>query len=333
MEPIVEISNLCKSFPQKHGEPVTILRDVSLTIGAGQTLCVLGESGCGKTTLGKIIAGLSSYTSGSYRFCGKEVSELKGKDWDAFRKDVQLIHQNPYESLNPALMVFDIIANPIRRHQKISDIPQLYQQVTHLLELVGLTPVEDFVDKYPAHLSGGQRQRVSIARILAMNPKLIVVDEATSMIDTSLRISLLNTMKQIQKELGVAYFFITHDLALGKYFAKGQDAMVMYLGRIVESGGMDQLVAKPCHPYTRAIISAAVGDTGILENSGLAKYALKDADIASFSNLPTGCALHPRCPECMDGICREQVPGAYCVEEGHCVSCYRFRPESAEETT
>ena len=123
MEPIVEISNLCKSFPQKHGEPVTILRDVSLTIGAGQTLCVLGESGCGKTTLGKIIAGLSSYTSGSYRFCGKEVSELKGKDWDAFRKDVQLIHQNPYESLNPALMVFDIIANPIRRHQKSPIFP------------------------------------------------------------------------------------------------------------------------------------------------------------------------------------------------------------------
>ena len=107
----------------------------------------------------------------------------------------------------------------------------------------------------------------------------------------------------------------------------------MYLGRIVESGGMDQLVANPCHPYTRAIISAAVGDTGILENSGLAKYALKDADIASFSNLPTGCALHPRCPECMDGVCREQVPGPYRVEEGHCVSCYRFRPASAGETT
>lgn len=325
MEKIVEISNLSKSFPQKGGEPVTILRDVSLTISAGQTLCVMGESGCGKTTLGKIIAGLSDYSAGSYKFCGKEVSELRGKDWDEFRENVQLIHQNPYESLNPALMVFDIIANPIKRHRKITKIPELYEEVTRLLKLVGLTPVEDFVDKYPAHLSGGQRQRVSIARILAMNPKLIVVDEATSMIDTSLRISLLSTMKQIQQELGVAYFFITHDLALGKYFAKGQEAMVMYLGRAVETANMDDLVANPCHPYSRAIISAAVGDTGILEDSGILKYSLKDADIASFNNMPTGCPLHPRCPECMDGICCSGVPEAFDVGKGHRVACYLYR--------
>lgn len=325
METIVEISNLGKSFPQKGGDPVTILRDVNLTISAGQTLCVMGESGCGKTTLGKIIAGLSDYTTGSYRFCGKEVSGLRGKEWDTFRENVQLIHQNPYESLNPALMVFDIIANPIKRHRKITRIPELYEEVTRLLKLVGLTPVEDFVDKYPAHLSGGQRQRVSIARILAMNPKLIVVDEATSMIDTSLRISLLSTMKQIQRELGVAYFFITHDLALGKYFAKGQEAMVMYLGRAVEIANMDDLVANPCHPYSRAIISAAVGDTGILEDSGILKYSLKDADIASFNNMPTGCPLHPRCPECIEGICQKDVPEPFDVEEGHRVACYLYQ--------
>jgi peptide/nickel transport system ATP-binding protein len=325
VEKIVEISNLGKSFPQKGGEPVTILRDVNLTISAGQTLCVMGESGCGKTTLGKIIAGLSDYTTGSYKFCGKEVSGLRGKEWDTFRESVQLIHQNPYESLNPALMVFDIIANPIKRHRKITKIPELYEEVTRLLKLVGLTPVEDFVDKYPAHLSGGQRQRVSIARILAMNPKLIVVDEATSMIDTSLRISLLSTMKQIQQELGVAYFFITHDLALGKYFAKGQEAMVMYLGRAVEVANMDDLVANPCHPYSRAIISAAVGDTGILEDSGILKYSLKDADIASFNNMPTGCPLHPRCPECVDGVCRSAVPEAFDVGEGHRVACYLYQ--------
>lgn len=327
VETIVEISGLGKSFPQKQGQPVTILRDVNLTIDAGQTLCVMGESGCGKTTLGKIIAGLSDYTTGSYRFCGKEVSQLKGKEWDAFRESVQLIHQNPYESLNPASMVFDIIANPIRRHRKITKIPELYEEVTRLLKLVGLTPVEDFVDKYPAHLSGGQRQRVSIARILAMNPKLIVVDEATSMIDTSLRISLLSTMKQIQQELGVAYFFITHDLALGKYFAKGQAAMVMYLGRIIEAAGMDQLVANPCHPYSRAIISAAVGDTGILEDAQFRKYSLKDADIASFGNMPSGCPLHPRCPECMDGVCQKTNPPSFTVEAGHQVCCFHYQAE------
>lgn len=325
MEKIIEITDLGKSFLRKRGEPVTILRDINLSISAGQTLCVMGESGCGKTTLGKIIAGLSDYSTGSYRFYGKEVSQLRGKEWDKFRESVQLIHQNPYESLNPALMVFDIIANPIKRHKKITKIPELYAEVTRLLKLVGLTPVEDFVDKYPAHLSGGQRQRVSIARILAMDPKLIVVDEATSMIDTSLRISLLSTMKQIQEELGVAYFFITHDLALGKYFAKGQEAMVMYLGRAVETADMDDLVANPCHPYSRAIISAAVGDTGILEDSGIRKYALQDADIASFNNMPAGCPLHPRCPECIGDICRQDVPPSFEVSDGHKVACYLYK--------
>ena len=190
MEKLVELSGLGKTFPGKAGKPVAVLRDLNLTIFSGQTLCVMGESGCGKTTLGKIIAGLSDYTTGSYRFCGKEVSQLRGKDRRAFRESVQMIHQNPYESLNPALMVFDTIANPIKRHRKITKMSELYEEVTRLLKMVGLTPEEDFVDKYPAHLSGGQRQRVSIARTLAMNPKLIVVDEATSMIDTSLRISL-----------------------------------------------------------------------------------------------------------------------------------------------
>lgn len=332
MEKIVEICNLGKAFPGKAGKQTTILRDINLTISSGQTLCVMGESGCGKTTLGKIIAGLSDYTSGSYRFCGKEVSQLRRKEWEAFREGVQMIHQNPYESLNPALMVFDIIANPIKRHRKIRKTAELYNEVARLLKLVGLTPVEDFVDKYPAHLSGGQRQRVSIARILAMNPKLIVVDEATSMIDTSLRVSLLSTMKQIQQETGVAYFFITHDLALGKFFAKGQNAMVMYLGRAVEMANMDDLVAHPCHPYSRAIISAAVGSTGILEESGALKYNLKDADIASFHNMPTGCPLHPRCPECMDGLCQENVPESFRVGEQHTVACYLYQAAASENS-
>ena len=325
MEKIIEVSGLGKAFPQKRGNPVTVLRDINFTIAAGQTLCVMGESGCGKTTLGKIIAGLSGYTSGSCRFCGKEVSQLRGREWSEFRESVQMIHQNPYESLNPALMVFDIIANPIKRHRKITKIPALYDEAARLLELVGLTPVEDFVDKYPAHLSGGQRQRVSIARVLAMHPKLIVVVEDTSMIDTSLRINLLSTLKQIQEQLNVAYFFITHDLALGKYFAKGQRAMVMYLGRAVEAAGMDELVANPRHPYSRAIISAAVGDTGILEDSGFHKYELKDADIASFHNMPAGCPLHPRCPERISGVCGQDMPPLYEVGGGHQVACHLCR--------
>lgn len=321
MTDLIKLTGLGKAFPQKHAPAVKILRDINLAIGEGETLCVLGESGCGKTTLGKIIAGLSSYTSGSYTYQGKEVSKLKGKAWTEFRKGVQLIHQNPYESLNPALMIFDIIANPIKRHEKIRDTAELYKRVTQLLELVGLTPVEDIVDKYPSFLSGGQRQRVSIARVLAMNPKLIVVDEATSMIDTSLRVSLLTTLRDIQEKLGVSYFFITHDLALGKYFARGKKVMIMYLGKIVEEAPTDTLISNPAHPYTRAVISAAVGSSNILERRIIEKYTLLGTDIPSFTRIPTGCPLHPRCPEMIPGECDRIVPDLYDLGSGHRAAC------------
>ncbi|MDU3013491.1 MAG: ABC transporter ATP-binding protein [Flavonifractor plautii] len=325
MSELLRLSGLGKTFPQKFGSETTILRDIDLTIRQGETVCVLGESGCGKTTLGKIIAGLSTYTAGSYQFEGEEVSQLKGEAWKRLRTSVQMIHQNPYESLNPALMVFDMIANPIRRHEKIKDMGLLYKKVTELLEIVGLTPVKDFVDKYPGFLSGGQRQRVSIARILAMNPKLIVVDEATSMIDTSLRISLLGTLKRIQEERNVSYFFITHDLALGRYFARGQRVAIMYLGRSVEEAPTDVLVAAPKHPYTKAILSAAVGSSDILERYHGERYTLQGTDIPSFQHIPDGCALHPRCPQKMAGLCDCMLPPLYSVGEGHWVACHLYK--------
>ncbi|HJA68264.1 MAG TPA: ABC transporter ATP-binding protein [Candidatus Mediterraneibacter cottocaccae] len=327
MSDLIEISGLGKSFRQKHGEDITILREISFSLGKGETLCILGESGCGKTTLGRIVAGLADYTKGSYKFEGREVSSMSKEEWNEFRNSVQMIHQNPYESLNPTMMVFDIIANPIRRHQKIKRIDQLYKKVTELLETVGLTPVEDFVDKYPAFLSGGQRQRVSIARVLAMNPKLIVVDEATSMVDTSLRISLLSTLKKIQEERHVSYFFITHDLALGKYFAQGQKVAIMYLGRVVEESPTDELVQNPCHPYTKAILSAAVGSSEILEKSYGEKYRLTGTDIPSFANIPSGCSLNPRCPQKIAGICEKEVPPFIEVEADHRVRCHLFEKE------
>lgn len=323
MGELVKLEKLGKAFPQKRKDDIVILRDIDLTINEGETLCVLGESGCGKTTLGKILAGLSTYTCGSYKFCGQEVGKMRNDTWNSFRNHVQMIHQNPYESLNPAMMVFDMIANPIRRHKHVNDIPSLYKMVTELLELVGLTPVEDFVDKYPNALSGGQRQRVSIARILAMDPKLIVVDEATSMIDTSLRISLLKTLVDIQTKMNVSYFFITHDLALGRYFARGQKAMIMYLGRIVEESPADDLISKASHPYTRAILSAASGSSEILHHSGT-HYELLEADVPSFSALPSGCVLHPRCPERIAGLCDCVQPERYEIAPDHFVSCHLF---------
>lgn len=325
MEELIKLKGLGKSFTQKHGPDITILRDIHLSIGEGQTVCVVGESGCGKTTLGKIIAGLSSYSSGSYLYKGRELSSLKGEAFDSYRKEVQLIHQNPYESLNPAMMVFDMIANPIRRHFGIHSIPELYRKVVRLLEIVGLTPVSDFVDKYPAFLSGGQRQRVSIARVMAMDPRLIVIDEATSMIDTSLRISLLTTLKDIQEEFKVSYFFITHDLALGKYFARGQRIMVMYLGRVVETAATEDLMSRPLHPYTKAVLSAARGSSGILEKTLEEKYLLNGTDIPSFRNMPGGCSLHPRCPQRIQGLCEKRLPDFVQMGEGHQVACHLYK--------
>lgn len=328
MKHLINLSNVQKSFPQKRGERITILRDINLCLDSGETLCVVGESGCGKTTLGRILAGLLPYTEGSYTFEGNEVSLLKGENRDNFRNHVQLIHQNPYESLNPTMMVFDILANPIRRHRGIKDTAKLYAEVTRLLDIVGLTPVSDFVDKYPSYLSGGQRQRVSIARVLAMDPKFIVVDEATSMIDTSLRISLLNTLKEIQERSKVAYFFITHDLALGRYFAEGQQIMVMYLGRIIETAKTDDFIKKPYHPYSKAILSAAAGNSGLLESSSeFEKYNLGGTDIPSFMNVPSGCPLHPRCPEKIAGLCDKVFPELLSLETGHSVACHLYGKE------
>ncbi len=325
MQELIRLTGLGKTFPQKHGPGVTILRDISLALGEGQTVCVVGESGCGKTTLGKIIAGLSPYSSGSCLYRGRELSSLKGEAFDSFRREVQLIHQNPYESLNPSMMVFDAIANPIRRHEGIRGVQELYKRVTRLLEIVGLTPVTDFVDKYPAFLSGGQRQRVSIARVMAIDPRLIVVDEATSMIDTSMRISLLTTLKEIQEEYKVSYFFITHDLALGKYFARGQRIMVMYLGRVVETAATEDLIAGPLHPYARAVLSAASGSSGILEKRVGERYLLSGTDIPSFRNVPPGCPLHPRCPQRIEGLCEKVLPEFAQMGESHSVACHLYK--------
>lgn len=315
MNPLVEVRQLTKSFHGRKSGDVKILQGIDMVIGQGETLCVVGESGCGKTTFGKILAGLIPYSGGSYTFEGQEVSSLKGKAWKKVRKEIQMIHQNPYESLNPSMMVFDIISAPLRYHRKIKGLPT--EEVAELLEMVGLTPVEDFIDKYPGNLSGGQRQRVSIARVLSMEPKLIVVDEATSMIDMSMRISLLATLKRIQDELNVAYVYITHDLALGRYFAWNHRLAVMYLGRIIETATTQAMFDSPQHPYTKALLSAGAAE-------GHENYDLKGVDIPSFTNIPKGCPLSPRCPESIDGLCTITSPDLIETAPGHRTACHLF---------
>lgn len=318
---LIEIMNLEKSFHNRKTGDVQILRGIDFNLDASQTICVVGESGCGKTTLGKILAGLQTYTGGSFLYNGKEVSTLEKEAWKAFRTDVQMIHQNPYESLNPTQMVFDMIAAPLKRHKKASDFTALYEQVVTLLEMVGLTPVEDFIDKYPVNLSGGQRQRVSIARVLSMDPKFIVVDEATSMIDTSMRISLLQTLKEIQQKMGVAYLYITHDLALGRYFAWGQRLAVMYLGQVVEMGPAEEVLSGPHHPYTKAIMAAGK----VVDEDG---YELKGVEIPSFRHIPQGCSLSPRCPEAIAGLCEKVTPTLRSISNSWQVSCHLYQEQT-----
>ncbi len=315
MNTLLETNGLTKAYRNRANGDVSILRGIDVQIQPGETLCVVGESGCGKTTFGKVLAGLIPYSGGSYSFRNKEVSSLTGSSWKNFRTSVQLIHQNPYESLNPSRMVFDILSAPIRRHRKGISFDALFEETASLLTMVGLTPVEDFIDKYPANLSGGQRQRVSIARVLSLKPDFIVVDEATSMIDTSLKISLLETLRKIQNEYNVAYLYITHDLALGRYFAHGQRLAVMYLGQIIEIGPTEEVVSNPHHPYTRALISA-----GDLE--ARTEYDLSGVEIPSFHEIPKGCSLSPRCPEAMAGICQALEPQLLTTSPGRRVACH-----------
>lgn len=324
MKPLLEARGLIKRYHNRKTGDVSILRGVDVRIAKGETLCVVGESGCGKTTLGKILAGIASYSDGSYQYRGSEVSSLRGASWKKFRTSVQLIHQNPYESLNPSRMIFDILSAPMKRHYPKLRFNELFHETENLLKMVGLTPVEDFIDKYPANLSGGQRQRVSIARVLSLRPEMIVVDEATSMIDTSLKISLLDTLKRIQDEFGVAYLYITHDLALGRYFAQGQRLAVMYLGQIIETGPTEELISTPRHPYTRALISA-----GDLEERE--EYDLTGVEIPSFHEIPQGCPLSPRCPEAMAGVCYSVVPSLRSISQGREVSCHLYLPPDREK--
>lgn len=279
-----------------------ILQDVSLQVQPQEIVCLVGESGCGKTTTGKILAGLLKPTNGTVRFKGQDVQSLKGDAFRAYRKAVQIVHQDPYASLNPVHTIYSTISFPLLRHKLVRNEAEARQRVLDLLTLVDLTPAQDIIDKYPHQLSGGQRQRVSIARALTVNPQVIVADEAVSMVDVSIRISLLNTLTDLQKKLGLTFVFITHDLAVARYFAWEGRIAVMYLGRIVELGPATEVTSAPQHPYTQALISALPEpDPDLTRNK--ARIKLRSEDIPSIARIPAGCAFHPRCHVFIAGKC------------------------------
>ena len=320
MNALLELDNITQVF-KWHNKPVRAVDGVSLSIGQGETLCLVGESGCGKTTIGKIACGLRKPTAGRVLFQGKDIWAMNKSEFANYRLSVQMIHQDPYASLNPVQTVSQILSAPLERHGLVKNRTHLRDRIYELMDTVNLTPIEDFYDKHPHQLSGGQRQRLSIARCLTVNPSVIIADESVSMVDVSIRVSLLKTLASLRDRLGVAFLFITHDLAVAKYFAWNGRIGVMYVGRMVELGRTPDVVNNSEHPYTRALLSAVPeADPNLTRTKE--RVALRSQDIPSLVALPSGCTFHPRCPLFVEGTCDRIEPALLPTSENHEVACH-----------
>lgn len=303
-EVILKASRIKKYFPIKRGlllktvGHVKAVDDVTIEVRKGETLGLVGESGCGKSTLGRTLIRLYEPTEGGIEFEGQDFLKVEGGSLRALRKDIQMIFQDPYASLDPRMTVGQIIRQPFEIH-KVGSSQERDLKVKELLELVGLKA--SHVNRYPHEFSGGQRQRICIARAIALNPKLIICDEPVSALDVSIQAQILNLLKDLQEKLGLTYIFISHDLSVIEYFC--DRVAVMYLGKIVEIGTRDEIFTKPLHPYTQALLAA-------IPRVGEGKKAMKKSlggEVPSPINPPPGCAFHPRCPV-VTKECSSQVP-------------------------
>ena len=315
--PLLEVENLGRQFVARRsalGRPtavVTAVEAVSFALQAGTTLALVGESGCGKTTLGRLVLRLVDATAGRIRFDGRDVTVVKERHLKALRRNAQLIFQDPYASLNPRMTVGQILAEPLALHNVVPS-SRRGERVSELLRLVGLEPRA--ARRYPHEFSGGQRQRIAIARALAVKPKLIVCDEPVSALDVSIRAQVLNLLRDLQRQLGLAYIFISHDLAVVKHVA--DRIAVMHLGRIVEIGPSETLFANPRHPYTRALLSAIpVPAPGLTR-----ERIILHGEMPSALHPPAGCAFHTRCPVAIEQ-CRTVRPEL--VGNEHATACHR----------
>jgi peptide/nickel transport system ATP-binding protein len=326
---IIRLDHVSKFFTVRTGifggrKVAQVIGNLSLSIKRGEVLCLVGESGCGKTTTGKLIVGLIKPTLGKVLFEGQDIWNMDGENFRMYRKSVQIIHQDPYSSLNPMHRVYNILSAPLFRHRIVRDRSKGERKVLELLEKVDLTPPEDFIYKHPHQLSGGQRQRVAIARSLTLDPKFIVADEAVSMLDVSIRLSIIDILRRLKNEANVTFLFITHDLAMAKYFGWEGRIAVMYLGRIVEIGPTPRVIENPLHPYTKALLMAIPeADPEITRNKKVME--LRSLDIPNLLNLPSGCTFNPRCPFWIEGLCEKEEPSLFEVEKDHYVACHLFR--------
>ena len=311
-EYLLEVKDLKKYFDTPKGK-LHAVDGVSFAIERGKTLGVVGESGCGKSTTGRTILRLLEPTSGTILFEGKDISKLNRREMRSMRKDMQIIFQDPFSSLDPKMPINKLISEPIVNAGLIKDKKELEKRVLELMETVGLSP--RLYNSYPHELDGGRRQRVGIARALALDPKFIVCDEPVSALDVSIQAQILNLLKKLQKERGLTYIFITHDLSVIYYFA--DEIAVMYLGQMVEKAPAEELFANPMHPYTRALLSA-IPEPRL---DGKRKRILLKGEITSPVNLPDECRFAKRCDYCCEK-CRASDPKLVEVKPGHFVACH-----------
>jgi len=318
-EPLLEVRDLKKHFPIRKGVlrrplgKVYAVDGISFTIGAGETLGLVGESGCGKSTAGKTVLKLIEPTSGTIRLRGRDIANLDRAAMQPLRRELQIIFQDPYSSLNPRLSAGTIVGEPLTVHDIATGAAKT-ERVAALFERVGLRPAD--MSKYPNEFSGGQRQRIGIARALALNPSLIVCDEAVSALDASIRAQVINLLMDLQQERHLSYLFIAHDLAVVEHIS--HRVAVMYLGRIVELTDKRSLFVSPLHPYTEALLSAVPIPDPAVKREG--RIVLK-GDVPSPIAPPPGCHFHTRCPHAMDQ-CRVVPPTLREVRPGHHVACH-----------
>ena len=321
-EPLVRVKNLKKYFPIHGGVLggviawVKAVDEISFDIYEGETLGLVGESGSGKTTAGKTILQLYRPTDGEVYFEGKLINNLKGEELRKLRRNMQIIFQDPYGSLNPRMPISEIIGEPLVVHRLIKNRNEMLDRVVEVMELVGLRP--EYLNRYPHEFSGGQRQRIGIARAIILNPKFVVCDEPVSALDVSIQSQVINLLNDLQEKLKLTYLFIAHDLAVIRHMC--DRVVVMYLGKVMEIAENQELFENPLHPYTQALLSAVpVPDPEVKKERIILK-----GDIPSPINPPSGCVFHTRCPVAMP-ICKEVKPELREIKPGHFVACHAVK--------
>jgi len=321
-EPLLVVEDLVKHFPitrgivfQKEIGRVRAVDGVSFTLEKGQTLGVVGESGCGKSTMARCVMKLLEATSGKITFDGRDITNLSARDLMPVRRELMMVFQDPYASLNPRKRVGFIVAEALEVH-KIGTQAEQKRRVQELLEIVGLNP--EHYNRFPHEFSGGQRQRIGVARALAVRPKLIVCDEPVSALDVSVQAQILNLLKSLQRDFDLTYIFISHDLNVVRYIS--DKVAVMYLGKVVETADREQLYQAPKHPYTGALLSAVP-----MVNPEMArarKTIVLEGDVPNPVNPPAACRFHPRCPRFVDGTCNVEEPQLEAKAPGHLAACH-----------